>query len=340
MRTKLKLFIVLIFISITNCYATQSYLLVAGNSNPELAQAVAKELKINLSKATIDRFNDGELNIQLHENVRNKHVYIIQSTAKSSNASINDNLIELYLMARTLKRASAKEITAIIPYYGYARQDRKTSPRVPISASDVAMLIEGSGIDRVVTVDLHAGQIQGFFHTIPVDNLYASVITVDYFKKKRLDNIVIVSPDAGGVERAKKFKQALENAGVQSEFAIIIKQRAKAGEIKEANLIGDVKGKNAIIIDDICDTGGTLAKAAEELKKFGANKVYANITHPVFSKNAIDVLDKSAFEEVLVTDTISYHGTSSKIKQISVAPLLAKVITRINNGDSVSTLFN
>lgn len=336
------LFKVLTLVSLliaSNCYALADYLLVSGNSNPKLAAAVAKELKVPLSKVTVDRFNDGEINIQFHDNVRNKHVFIIQSTAKSPNASINDNIMELYLLARALKRASAKEITAIIPYYGYGRQDRKTSPRVPISASDVAILIESSGIDRVVAVDLHAGQIQGFFHNIPVDNLYSSVVAVNYFKDKKLDNLVIVSPDAGGVERAKKFKQELEAKGVDSDFAIIIKQREKAGVVKEAHLIGDVAGKNAIIVDDICDTGGTLAKAAEELHKLGAKSVYASITHPVFSKNALEIIDNSSFNEVLITDTIYYDGTSAKVKQISIAPLLAQVIVRINNGDSVSKLF-
>jgi ribose-phosphate pyrophosphokinase len=340
MRIISKVFFVLIILLSSNCYAADDYMLIAGNSNPELAKALAKELHVKLSEATVERFNDGEINIRLHENVRNKRVYIIQSTAKSANASINDNMMELYLLARTLKRSSAKEIIAIIPYYGYARQDRKTAPRVPISASDVAMLIEKSGIDRVVAIDLHAGQIQGFFHDIPVDNLYASVITVDYYKNKKLDNIVVVSPDAGGVERAKKFMQALEKKGMKADLAIIIKQREKAGVIKEAHLIGDVRGKNAIIVDDICDTGGTLAKAADELRKFGAKGVYANITHPVFSKNAIETLNKSSFDEILVTDTISYTGTSPKIKQISVAPLLAKVVVALNKGDSLSSLFN
>ena len=319
--------------------ADDNFIVFAGNSNPELTQKILASLKQPLGKAVIGRFNDGEIKIQINESVRNKHVFLIQSTCKSQAGSANDNIMELFLMARALRRASVGKITAVIPYYGYGRQDRKAESRAPISAADIAMLLESSGLDRVVSVDLHAGQIQGFFQNIPVDNLYASNLMAPYFAQLRLKKPVVVSPDAGGTARAKKFRDRLLKYGVNADLAIIVKQRSKPGEVAKASLIGDVTGREAIIVDDICDTGGTLAKAAEELKKFGATKVYASITHPVFSNNAIEKLESSEFEEILVTDSIPLTAASKKIKQISIAPLLADVINRIHGGRSVSAVF-
>ena len=333
----------LLFINLSHAAKTDThnddYIVFAGNSNPELTQQILFSLKKSLGKAAISTFNDGEIKIHIDESVRNKHVFLVQSTCKSPSGSVNDNIMELFLMARALKRASVGKITAVIPYYGYGRQDRKAESRAPISAADIAMLLESSGIDRVVSIDLHAGQIQGFFQNIPVDNLFASNLMVPYFAQLKLKNPVIVSPDAGGTARAKKFRDRLLKYGINADLAIIVKQRSKPGEIAQASLIGDVKGKQAIIVDDICDTGGTLAKAAEELKKFGAAKVYASITHPVFSNNAVEKLENSEFEEILVTDSIPLTVRTTKIKQISIAPLLADVIDRIHSGRSVSAVF-
>jgi ribose-phosphate pyrophosphokinase len=317
------------------------FLLFAGNASKPLAEAIASELKIPLADAAISKFNDGEISITINENVRNRNVYIIQSTCRSETNSVNDNLMELYLTIRALKRASAKSVIAVIPYYGYGRQDRKTKPRVPISASDVAMLIEGAGADRVVAIDLHAGQIQGFFRDIPVDNLYSTTVFLPYFAKLSLQNPVVVSPDAGGVERAKKFREGLARHGVDAGLAIIVKQRAKAGVVESMNLVGDVKGCDVIICDDICDTAGTLVKAAEELKAFGARRVYACITHPVFSQQALQKIAQSQFTEVVISDTIPLlQLIPDNITQLSMAPLLAKAICCVQTGQSIADLFN
>ncbi len=341
MRNMNKVFIVLIIlIGFHSVSLANDYVILEGNASRNLSKEVAKKLHMPIGVAKVDRFNDGEISIKIEKSVRDKDVYIIQSIAKSETNSVNDNLIELYLMIRTLKRSSAGKITAIIPYYGYARQDRKNESRVPISASDVAMLLEYSGVDRVVALDLHAGQIQGFFHNVPVDNIYGSVFMAPKFAQLKLKNPVIVSPDAGGVARAKKFRDTLAMYGVNADLAIIIKQRARAGVIESANLIGDVKDRDVIIVDDICDTGGTLVKAAEELKKFGANKIYASITHPVFSKDAIDKIEKSEFEQVYVSDSITITpGKYKKITQVSVANLIAMIIDHLDHGESLSELF-
>jgi len=318
----------------------QDYLIFGGNASENLAQQVAQRLGTSVGRAQIGRFNDGEINIKLEESVRDKDIYIIQSIAKSGKGSVNDNLMELYLLIRTLQRSSAGKITAIIPYYGYARQDRKTESRVPISVSDIAVLLENSGVDRVVAIDLHAGQIQGFFHNVPVDNIYGSIFMAPKLADLKLKDPVIISPDAGGVARAKKFRDTIATYGISADIAMIIKQRAKAGVVSSANLVGDVEGRDVIIVDDICDTGGTLVKAAEELKKFGANKVYANITHPVFSKNAIEKIENSEFEQVFVSDSIELpHKKYSKITQIPTAPLLSLVVESLDRGESLSTLF-
>ena len=267
---------------------TKQAILFSGNANIPLAEKVAEYLHITLGSATVSKFNDGEIEIFIKENIRNKDVFILQSTCLSAKQSVNDNLMELYLLVRTAKRASAASITVIIPYYGYARQDRKTTPRVPISAADVALMLEFAGVDRVLTVDLHCGQIQGFFHNVPVDNLYASLVFIPYFASKELNNVVVVSPDAGGVDRVNKFIKQLNKKGIMAEMALISKQRAQAGVIESMNLIGDVNGADAIIVDDMCDTGGTIVKAAELLKKNGAKRVFVVVTHPVFSGNALD----------------------------------------------------
>ncbi|MEC7839518.1 MAG: ribose-phosphate pyrophosphokinase [Chlamydiota bacterium] len=317
-----------------------SLILFCGNSNLELANAITKELQIPIGKAVVKRYNDEEINIQINENVRNQDVFVIQSTCTTPYASVNDNLLELYLMIRALKRASVKSVTAIIPYYGYARQDRKNSPRVPISAADIAMMLETAGTDRIIAIDLHCGQIQGFFQHIPADNLYASIISVPYFANKQLVNPVVISPDAGGVSRAKRFKENLAKEGVNAGFGIIIKQRADAGVVAQMDLVGDVKNRDVIIVDDICDTAGTLVKAGKELKKFGARNVYAFITHPVFSGPALGRIKDSDFTEVVVTDTIPLDGDiPENITQLSVAPLLAEVIHRLQSGKSVSKVF-
>lgn len=334
------IFFTIILLSFTQVCFARDYIILSGNASQDLTNSVAAKLGLQVSSANIGRFNDGEISIKIEQSVRDKDVYIIQSIAKSESGSINDNLMELYLLIRTLKRSSAGKITAIIPYYGYARQDRKNESRVPISASDVAMLLENSGVDRVVAIDLHAGQIQGFFHNVPVDNIYGSIFMAPVIAKLKLKNPVIVSPDAGGVARAKMFRETLERYGMHADLAIIVKQRAAAGVIESANLIGDVKNRDVIIVDDICDTGGTLVKAAEELKHFGANKVYACITHPVFSKDAIAKIENSSFEKVFVSDSITIQpGKYKKISQISTANLLALVVSHLNHGESLSELF-
>lgn len=315
-------------------------ILFCGNSNLPLAKAVAAEFDHALEGASVSCHNDKEIKIQFHENVRNQDVFVIQSTCTTEFASVNDNLMELYLMIRALKRASARSVTAIIPYFGYARQDRKCVPRVPISAADVAMMIETAGADRVVSIDLHCGQIQGFFQHIPVDNLYASRMLVPYFAEKDLWNPVIVSPDAGGVSRAKYFREKLAQRGIDSGFGIIIKQRQEAGKIAQMDFVGDVDGRDVIIVDDMCDTAGTLTKAAKVLKKLGARDIYACITHPVFSGPAINRIENSCFTEVVVTDTIPLRGeVTTKVTQLTVAPLIAEVIRRLQNGESISKVF-
>lgn len=315
-------------------------ILFSGNANKELAEKVADYLEIPLGKGVVNKFNDGEIQIQIKESVRGKNVYIIQPTCLGENQSVNDNLMELFLLIRTMKRASADSITAIIPYYGYARQDRKSASRVPISAADVALMLETAGLDRIVTVDLHCGQIQGFFHNVPVDNLYAAPLFVSYMSKKDLKNIVVVSPDAGGVERAKKFADALKRNGIPAEMALISKERAKAGVVARMNLIGDVEDADAVIIDDLCDTGGTLVKAAQLLKDKGANRVYAIVTHPVFTGNALENIDSSAIDEMIITDTIPLRGAlPNNLHLTSIVPLLGEAISRIQNGESISVLF-
>ena len=316
-------------------------ILFSGTSNTHLAESVAAHLGVPLGNAQVGAFNDGEVNINVQDNVRNKDVYVVQSLCSSGDKTVNDHLTELYLFVRTMKRASAASITVVMPYYGYARQDRKTKPRVPISAADIAYLLEASGIDRVVTIDLHCGQIQGFFTQTPVDNLYGSLVLAPYVCNKDLANVVVVSPDAGGVERANTFKQQLEEVNIQPTMAIINKQRADAGVVSNMQLIGSVDGADAIIVDDLCDTGGTLVRAAQLLKEHGANRVFAAITHPVFSKDALEKIRNSCIDEMIVTDTIPLHkDLPDNVSIISVDSLLAETLERIQNGSSVSALFH
>jgi ribose-phosphate pyrophosphokinase len=306
--------------------------LIAGNSNLPLAEGIGRSLKIPLVKAEIDRFADGEIFVQINENVRGSDVFVIQSTCPP----VNDNLMELLIIIDALRRASARRITAVIPYYGYARQDRKVQPRAPISAKLVADLLTIAGATRVLTLDLHAGQIQGFFN-IPVDNLFATPVLIKFVKELNLANIVLVSPDAGGVERSRAFAKHLG-----ASLAIIDKRREKANESEVMNIIGDIKGKNAFLIDDIIDTGGTLTKAATALAEAGAESVYACCTHAVLSDPAIDRINSSHLLKIVVTDTIPTSEKthrSSKVEVLSVADLIGEAIHRINVDESVSSLF-
>ena len=307
--------------------------LLACNSNLALSEEIATTLNIPLTKASIKKFSDEEIFVEVNENVRGQDVYVIQSTSKPA----NDNLIELLVCIDALKRASAKQITAVIPYFGYARQDRKPGPRTPISAKLVANLITKSGADRVLTIDLHAGQIQGFFD-IPVDNLYAAPILLEDIKKNYdLDRTVIISPDVGGVVRARYIANRL-NIGL----AIVDKRREAANISEVLNIIGDVKEKNCILIDDIVDTAGTLTNAGEALLNVGAKTVSAYVSHGVLSGNALEKIKKSVLTEIVTTNTISslLSEDKNKIRRLSVAPLIAEAVKRIDNHSSVSSLFN
>ena len=298
--------------------------LLSGTSNPELSKKVSEHLGIELTPVETNRFNDGEIYIRVSKSVRGSHVFIIQPTSRPA----NDSLMELLILVDALKRASAKEITAIVPYFGYARQDRKTVSREAITAKLVADLIEKAGIDRVVTFDLHADQIAGFFN-IPVDNMKAMPTIAKSIIEKKLDNVVVVSPDVGGTKRARSLTKAL-----YSDMAIIDKRRPAHGEAKVMHLIGEVEGKTAILIDDIIDSAGTISAAASELKKRGAKEVYICATHPVFSKNAIEKLKSSDIKEVIVTDTVKIpeENMIPKIKVVSLAPFIAETINCIFEG--------
>lgn len=312
----------------------RDWVILSGNANRPLAQRICEKLGKPLGRADVRRFSDGEVFVEIGENVRGRDVYVIQSTC----GPVNETLMELLIIIDALKRASAKEITALVPYYGYARQDRKVAPRTPISAKLVADLFTAAGATRVVAMDLHAGQIQGFFN-IPFDNLFASPVILDYIKQELpgKGNWVIVSPDAGGVERARAFAKRLD-AGV----AMIDKRRTGPNVAKAMNVIGEVEGKVAVILDDMIDTAGTLTEAAHTVLQKGASQVYAAATHGVLSGPAIERISNSAIERVIVTDTIPLSPEAagcSKIVQLSVADLLAEAIYRIHNYDSVSSLF-
>jgi ribose-phosphate pyrophosphokinase len=313
--------------------AHENLMVFTGNANPALAEGVVHHLGIPLGKANISKFSDGEVMVEINENVRGKDVFVLQSTC----APTNDNLMEIMLMVDALKRASAGRITAAIPYFGYARQDRRPrSARVAISAKVVANMLEEAGVERVLIMDLHADQIQGFFD-IPVDNIYASPILLGDLQKKNYEDLLVVSPDVGGVVRARALAKRLN-----CDLAIIDKRRPKANVSEVMNIIGEVEGRNCVIMDDMVDTAGTLCKAAEVLKERGAKKVIAYCTHPVLSGPAIDRIGQSPLDELVVVDTIPLSDAGKacgKIRQLSCAELLAETFRRITKGDSVMSLF-
>jgi len=304
-----------------------------GNANPKLAEAVAQHLHIRLGRATVGRFSDGEVLVELLENVRGKDVFVLQSTC----APTNDNLMEVMVMVDALKRASAGRITAAMPYFGYARQDRRPrSARVAITAKVVADMLSSAGVDRLLTMDLHSDQIQGFFD-IPVDNIYASPILLSDVWKHDYPNLIVVSPDVGGVVRARALAKQLE-----ADLAIIDKRRPKPNVAKVMNIIGEVAGRTCLIMDDMVDTANTLCEAANALKEKGAKRVVAYCTHPVLSGPAIERIENSAIDELVVTDTIPLSEAArncKRIRKLSAAELLAETIRRINNEESVSSLF-
>ncbi len=303
----------------------------SGNANLQMANEIAKHLDLPLSAADVKKFSDGEIFVEVQENVRGADVFVVQPTC----TPVNDNLMELVIMVDALRRASARRITAVVPYYGYARQDRKVAPRVPISAKVVAEMFMAVGVRRVLCMDLHAGQIQGFFN-IPVDHLYAAPVLLSHIKKE-FDDVIMVSPDAGGVERTRAFAKRL-NCGL----AIIDKRRDNPNECEAMHVIGDVNGKTAIMLDDMVDTAGTLCNGAETLLKNGAKEVHACCSHPVLSGPAVERITKSVIKSLVVTNSIPLRGEAQnceKIKVLSVSELLADAIKRIHNEDSVSSLF-
>lgn len=311
----------------------ESELLVfSGNANPKLAESICRYLDVPLGSAMIGRFSDGETRVEIDSNVRGRDVFLIQPTS----APTNENIMELLMMTDALKRASAQRITAVVPYYGYGRQERKSAPRTPISAKLVANLIESAGAQRLLTLELHTGAIQGFFN-IPVDHLFSKPVFCERLLKRDVEDPIVVSPDAGGVERARAIAKVL-----QCGLAIVDKRRDKPGVSQVMNLIGEVKDKTAILVDDICDTAGSLSQAAVTLKEHGAKRVLAAVTHPVLSGPAIERLNQSPIESLYVTDTIPLGEKlthTDKIEVLSVAELLGKAIRRIHNADSVSSLF-
>jgi len=311
------------------------FMIFTGNANPVLASEIAQHLGTQLGSANVGRFSDGEVTVEITQNVRARHVFVVQSTC----APTNENLMELLIMVDALKRASAERISAVIPYFGYARQDRRPrSTRVPISAKVVANMLQAVGVNRLLTMDLHADQIQGFFD-IPVDNIYASPVLLRDLNEKKHDNLIVVSPDVGGVVRARALAKQLG-----CDLAIIDKRRPKANVSEVMNVIGEIDGRNCVIMDDMIDTAGTLVKAASALKERGARQVYAYCTHPIFSGPAIErIAQGDVLDEVVVTNTIPLSEAARgcpKIRQLSVAPLFAETIQRIASGASVMSLFS
>jgi len=301
----------------------------SGNANRPLAEKIAKHMGIELGNAKVSRFSDGETQVKIEDNVRGADCFVIQPTCPP----VNESVMELLVINDALRRASSRRVTAVIPYYGYGRQDRKAEPRVPITSKLVANLVVASGVSRVLAMDLHASQIQGFFD-IPVDHLYAMPVFLDYIRKKNLPDLTIVSPDAGGVERARAFAKRLN-----ADLVIVDKRRPRANEADIMNVIGEVKGKTAIILDDIVDTAGTLVKVAAAIKGQGAAKVIAAISHGVLSGAACRKINESCLEELIITDSIPFANTSEKVTVLSVSSLLAEAIKRIYNDESISALF-
>jgi ribose-phosphate pyrophosphokinase len=315
----------------------QPPLLFSGTSNRQLADEIAKKMQTRVGNALVDRFKNDECRIEIRENVRGAEVFVVQSLCRSpQDATVNDAIMELLLIIDALRRASANRITAVIPYYGYAKQDKKTKGREPISAKLVANMIENAGAERIVTLDLHAAQIQGFFD-IPVDNLMAAPTLCNYLKNQNLqgESIVVVSPDAGGVPRAETFAKRLK-----SNLAVIIKRRPEPDVSEVTHIVGDVEGKIAVVVDDMISTGGTLVKAAEALRKRGATDVYTLATHGIFAGDAIAQFERSEINKVIVTNTIPLTSDSAKVEQLSIAQILADAIKRITSNRSVSELFN
>lgn len=305
-------------------------LLFSGNSNPQLASRIADYLGVKLGDIEVDRFSEGEIRVKINENVRGRDVFIVQSTCPP----VNENIMELLIMIDAMKRASASRINAVIPYFGYARQDRKDQPRVPITAKLVANLITAAGTDRVLTVDLHAGQIQGFFD-IPLDHLFAAPILIKYIKDIDLENLVVVSPDVGGVKMARAFAKRLG-----ADLAVVDKRRISGEETEVMNIMGEVEGKNVIIVDDLVATASSLVEGAGAVRDKGARKIYAGITHPVLSGNAIERIEASVLEKLIVTDTIPIKDKENdKIVALSVSELLGEAVKRIHSNESVSSLF-
>ncbi|CAD7286422.1 ribose-phosphate pyrophosphokinase [Campylobacter suis] len=307
----------------------RGYKIFSGTANLEFSKKISQYLSLPLSEASIKRFSDGEISVQVGESVRGKDVFVVQPTC----APANINLMELLILTDALRRSSASSITAVVPYFGYARQDRKAAPRVPITAKLVANMMQTAGISRVVTMDLHAGQIQGFFD-IPVDNLYGSMVFTDYVRSKNLPNPIVASPDVGGVSRARALAKTLD-----VDIVIVDKRREKANESEVMNVIGDVNGKDVILVDDMIDTAGTIVKAAKVFKERGATSVMAFCTHPVLSGAAYENLDKGYLDELVVTDTIPLKQDHSCIKVLTVAPLFGEVIRRVYHNESVNGLF-
>ena len=306
--------------------------LFSGNANPKLAESISRYLKVKLGDALISRFSEGEIEVKINENVRGKDVFVIQPTSPP----INENMMELLIMIDAFKRASAARITAVLPYYGYARQDRKDQPRVPITAKLVADLITVAGASRLLTIDLHAGQIQGFFN-IPVDHLFAINVFVEYYTKLRLENLVVVSPDVGGIKMARAYAKRF-----QADLAIIDKRRINSKQTEVMNIMGEVKGKNAIIVDDLVATAGSLVEGVAALKAHGAGDIYAAITHPVLSGPALERIENCALKQLAVCDTIPVKDGKlhPKIKVLSIASLLGEAVKRIHREESVSCLFD